>query len=460
MSGAAVVHVLDVWLDGQPAPLGRLEGLAGSTYPLRFTYAASYEGPPLSVGLPVRSAPYENEEARIFFDNLLPEGEQRRAVRAADAGRPVPEDDVAGLLEVIGAECPGAVSVVRPQDRPAKVVGDLDVHYESLSREQVGELLEAAARGEAPGRALRFSLAGVQRKIALAIDPKSGAFLRPREAGVPTTHLLKVRSGEPGFRTIVRNELLSLRLAKALGLPVCEAVADEIGGTEVLIVSRFDRVVDGRRVRRLHQEDAAQVMGLDRTEKYEDEASRRGKDAGLMALVHRISAAVAVPIEAEDLLRRVAFVNWLIGNVDAHAKNFAILYPEGGGRPNLAPFYDLVAVQAMDPSYDTMAMAFDGEANPAMIGAEHLRWLARLSDKRVPRSVADRRVKAFERMAQQALPAFDALERSGEFRRSEMKAVRDLVAARIRQANAVLGWAIPAEGDAPREVSGGWSLPS
>lgn len=457
-----VIQRLDVWLDGLPAPVGVVEGLAGATYPVRFTYSPDYDGPPISAAMPVRKASYENREARAFFDNLLPEGPQRGDVRRGEGERPLDAENVVGLLEVLGAECPGAVSVLPSGAAPVKGSGRLDADYERLSRREVGSLLAAAAQGQNPGRVIRFSLAGVQRKIALAIDPGTGDFLMPRHPGVPTTHLLKVEAaGDNRTRGIVRNELLCLRLASEVGLPAAQAESDEIGGIPTLVVRRYDRVVEGRVVHRLHQEDAAQALGLDRTEKYEDDAARRNREAGLQALVLRFGGLAVAPAEARDLLRRAAWFNWLVGNNDAHMKNFALLYTRGSRDAAVAPLYDLVSIEALPVGVHQMAMSMNGRSDGDEVDRAAVEWLARLDPaRRLPTSALRVRLDGFRQMAGRILPALDALVAEGEFGRQEVKPIRDVIASRVRRANDEMGWNIPAEGDAPIRAGGGWRLPS
>lgn len=458
-----VVQALDVWLNGQAKPLGRLEGLGGmGGYPIRFTYAPDYAGPALSASLPVRFEPYGNSEARIFFDNLLPEGLQRLRVVPPDGAGPFPEDDVAGLLAVLGPECAGAVSVVPSGSARAKRVGNLDEDYDRLSPQEVGRLLAAAARGENPDRRLGLALAGVQRKIALAIDPESGEFLLPNRPGIPTTHILKVQAaGEVELRGIVCNELCCLMLAARLGLTASKATRREFGGIEALVVERFDRRIEGRLVHRRHQEDAAQALGLDRSEKYEDEAQKRGKEAGLQALFTRCAGLTARPAETCEALRKAVFFNWLIANNDAHAKNFALLYPEGWGAPDLAPLYDLVSIEALTDRYRHMSMAIAGVVEPDEVTREGILWLAGLGQQRggPPRTILGARLAELRAIAETALPTLDALVADGEFARGEVKLIRDVVASRIRHLNGIMGWEIPAEGDAVVRRGGGWALP-
>src|SRR5690606_16575688 len=99
-----------------------------------------------------------------------------------------------------------------------------------------------------------------------------------------------------------------------------------------LLVERYDRVMDvsGRR-QRLHQEDFCQALGVVPEMKYQNEG---GPDlAQCFDLVRR-----ATRPSAPQILRLfdAAIFNALIGNHDAHAKNFSLLY--AGKAPVLAPF--------------------------------------------------------------------------------------------------------------------------
>ena len=108
---------LAVWLDSASVRVGVLsKSVAGGA--VNFVYDAVYLGnqhaAPLSVSLPLRTEAYADAETRVFFDNLLPEGERRRTEALT---RRIDPTDVFGLLEALGRECPGAVSVL-PLDAP------------------------------------------------------------------------------------------------------------------------------------------------------------------------------------------------------------------------------------------------------------------------------------------------------------------------------------------------------
>lgn len=57
-------------------------------------------------------------------------------------------------------------------------------------------------------------------------------------------------------------------------------------------------------------------------------------------------------------LWRALVLNWLIGNCDAHAKNFSLLYDTG--EPLLAPLYDLVSTTIYPALTRRLAMNIDG----------------------------------------------------------------------------------------------------
>ncbi len=95
-----------VKLDGRL--VGTIEELDGTT---RFTYAPAWlkrAGPPISVTLPLRPAPYEWPGLHPFFENLLPEGWYLEIVSRK---LKIPKEDAFGLLLGTCGDCVGAVEV-------------------------------------------------------------------------------------------------------------------------------------------------------------------------------------------------------------------------------------------------------------------------------------------------------------------------------------------------------------
>lgn len=461
-------------MDGAQGRVGALFGQPGGSFAVSFAYDPDYLGrpgaAPLSASLPLRAAPYGDAEARAFFDNLLPEGERRRTEALA---RRIDPADVVGLLTALGADCPGAVSVLPEGTGPVKVPGRLDVDYELLDEAHLAALVADVAAGRAAGTRARFSVAGVQRKLALARDPGTGGFLLP-QGGAPTTHILKVEARDGEHRGIVANEALCLDVFRRLGLPAVNAERMTISDIQVLVVSRYDRhVLDGL-VTRLHQEDAAQALGVPRELKYEDDAERAGvgpEQRGFAGLLERFAGLARGPGDARLLLLRAAHANWLLGNADGHLKNFALLH--GGARRgqvgfsqafgvglDLAPFYDVVCTGAYPEVDQALAMRIGHASRWDMV--ERNDWLLLAAQvfpgRRVGAGVLARQLGWLQGMAAAILPAIDAAVADGVATPVEAKPVRDVVGSRLRHLNRTLGWSIPAETDALIHRGGGWVM--
>lgn len=251
-----------------------------------------------------------------FFQHLGAEGwlrEQQARSDQLDA-----RDDL-GLLLRHGADCIGAVSV-----QPTH-------HITGPTITPAGDTLAAAAVQS------QRTLSGVQRKL-LVQQAKDGRY-RPAGNTGPAPFIAKLNSQH--HADLVRNEFISLRYAAALlgkgEVTQFERRAVLYGSTgegreEALIVTRFDRLPDGGKLR---LEDCAQILakpsGLDFTGKY---------DAGYEDVAEVIRQHSARPEIDLDKFFRLLLVNAIIGNGDAHLKNFSLLECREGLR--LAPAYDLL----------------------------------------------------------------------------------------------------------------------
>jgi serine/threonine-protein kinase HipA len=298
---------------------------------LRYTRAALDSFPRgvplLSSQLLLGDEPYPNAAARAFLDGLLPEGDPRRAI-ADDLG--LRADDTFGLARALGRDCAGAL-VIQPQSAGPPPTATV-LTAERLSESDVGVLvanLRSAPLG-ADSRT-RISLAGVQEKLLLTRLP-DGAWGRPID-GTPSTHILKPEI--QGYPNTVENEAFCMRLAKQLGLPVAEVQTGFAAGRKLLVVSRYDRIVDpDGAVRRIHQEDLCQATGTPPVRKYEEDGGPTlRKFAGLLS---------ATDPDSLPTLLAATTLNVAIGNGDAHAKNFSLLHDRSGAL-RLAPLYDLLS---------------------------------------------------------------------------------------------------------------------
>lgn len=360
---------LDVYCYGEPA--GRLS--APRSGELSFVYASSWieaGRPPISHSLPTGRSP-EPASVHAYFDGLLPEGSIREMVARTVHVSPA---NTAGLLAELGWDCAGALSVYPVGDIPVSDGDGSDVDW--LDDEHLASLIDELPRR--PLRAdetgdLRISLAGVQDKLPVVVNDAGQIGLahgdRKRNRRTPSTHILKTRIER--LPDSVANEAFCLRLASELGLRAASAEPRRVAGREFLLVRRYDRrrENDGR-VIRMHQEDFCQALGSPSDRKYEAEGG-----PGLPELFSTLRESSAVPaVDLPRLLDAVTF-NLLIGNHDAHAKNYSIIYDEAGAA-SLAPLYDLVstfAYRAVDRQLSAkLAMKIGGEYRADRVMARHL----------------------------------------------------------------------------------------
>ena len=210
----------------------------------------------------------------------------------------------------------------------------------------------------------RYSAAGAQDKLVVRLN--DGKLFLPLD-GTPSTHIVK--PGAADFPESVANELFCQRLADRLGVRAAEASALVIGGERYYVTRRFDREVADGRLQRLHQEDFCQMMSVDPEMKYESDGGPRFAD--LVMTLRRLHAALGETLALIDMF----VFNFLIGNADAHAKNYSVVYR--GRRPLLAPLYDAVSTAVYPELSRDYAMGIGGEMRMGRIGRDHF---ARLSE--------------------------------------------------------------------------------
>jgi serine/threonine-protein kinase HipA len=318
--------------------------------------------PLLSLSLPVANRRYPQGVVRAFLDGLLPEGESRQAI-ARDVG--VSRSDTYGLIRALGRDCAGAV-VIQPAEDPAPPAATTTT-AERLTPAEIEALvrdLRSAPLG-AGGR-VRVSLAGIQEKLVLTRMP-DGSWGRPVD-GTPSTHILKPEIA--AYPLTVENEAFCMRLAKHLGLDVAGVETTEIAGRKLIVVERYDRVVgsDGS-VERIHQEDFCQATGTPPETKYEEDGGPS------LRRVADVLQSVAAPDSLEGLLQAVT-LNVLLGNGDAHGKNFSLLH-DASGALTLTRLYDLM--NTLHYGDDRLAMYVDSvqrtdRVTTTRIVNEAVRW--------------------------------------------------------------------------------------
>lgn len=325
---AVKVQYLDVYLKGVFA--GKL---TSENAVLSFQYDEAYlqseKVVKLSASLPLQHEVLEHDVVYPYFSGLLPDEDVRKRL-ARYLG--VSDKNTFGLLKEIGGECAGAVSVYPEGVSPAsKATHD----YRVLEEDEAADILTSLDKKPlmAGEDDIRISGAGAQDKLVIAFV--DGKIAIPK-GNTPSTHIIK-----PAIKDIndsVFNEYFCMRLAAEIGLPVPEVSILWIKGTPYYVIKRYDRVLVDGEITRLHQEDFCQAMHIAPEIKYEDEGG-----PSLLDCFNLIDGRIkegAMPGKAKLTLLQGVLFNYLIGNGDAHGKNFSLLYD--GESEDLAPFYDLL----------------------------------------------------------------------------------------------------------------------
>ena len=363
MEELRISRSLDIFWDGRL--VGRYDLLEDGTE--LFTYDGGYlesaDAAPISHSLPLHVDPYGRRQLRPFFAGLLPEESQRQRISAYLG---LAESDDFSMLEAIGGECAGALEIV-PHGKTPHGNGD---SLSPCDEERLSGIVKSLPyRPMMAGEAgLRLSLAGAQSKLPVVF--RDGRFYLP-ENGTPSTHILKPELSE-WFKGIVCNEHCCMTLARAVGIPAAETGIIGVGGIPCLLVKRYDRSVDpvSGVVRRIHQEDFCQALGRPPEQKYQSDGGPLARE------VARLIKDGWSTTPAKDLLAFVDLVvfNAIIGNADAHDKNFSMLYD--GRNRRLAPGYDLVSTVFWPELASAPAMKIGGSDSINSIMSGHWRKFA------------------------------------------------------------------------------------
>jgi serine/threonine-protein kinase HipA len=319
-------------------------------------YVSSKTPTPFSISMPIQRDIYEGPNVRAFFSGLLPDDIARHKL-AQYLG--VSEKNPFALLEVIGGECAGALALYHEDDKPpAQKIEDI----EKLDDIQLQEILNLLKRRPlmAGGDNIRLSLAGAQDKLAVRLVDDSIALVK---GTTPTTHILKPVIED--IKDSVHNELFCLHLAKLLKIDTPKAEIRWLGSTPYFLVERYDRKLDANKeIKRLHQEDFCQALGILPEFKYEREGGP--SIARSLSLLQQHSLT---PVgDCLAFIHRLIF-NYLIGNSDAHGKNFSVLYLDG--HPVLAPAYDLLSTTIYPNLSPKMAMKIGEQYDPEFVSLRH-----------------------------------------------------------------------------------------
>ena len=325
-----------------------------------FAYEADWQSLrgafPVSLTMPLSEKEVTPEIFTPWAANLLPEAAQLTAV-----GRHlgVAPGDVIGLLSEIGRDTAGALSFGEPGSTASddwRLIED-----EAALQRIIDELPNKPFLAGDDG--VSMSLAGVQSKVAVALDG-SGAIYIPLN-GSPSTHILKPNSGR--LWGSVENEGFCLKLAELCGISTATFTSGRAGPRKYLLVARYDRQLRDGRWRRLHQEDFCQALGKPPSAKYErNQTGIRGPTLVDMIKLTRARMRSGDILSLLDL----AIFNILACNTDAHAKNYSILL-RGRIGASLAPAYDIMCAEPYEGITRNLAQTIAGKNRGEHIKRRH-----------------------------------------------------------------------------------------
>jgi serine/threonine-protein kinase HipA len=344
---------------------------------------------PLSHSLPLTDKRFGRNESRAFFAGVLPEQHQREVI-AKNLGISAKNDFA--MLDMIGGECAGAVTFL-PE---GQALPKRENSYRLLSPAALAEILRTLPRRPllAGEEGVRLSLAGAQDKIAVHV---SGDAISVPLAGAPSTHILKPAIER--FDGVVFNEALCMRLARSIGLRAASVETRSVEGIDFLLVERYDRTrnvtTGAETLLRLHQEDFCQALGVVPEKKYQIEGGPSLKDC--FALVREVSSAPVLDLNA---LLDAVILNLLIGNNDAHGKNFSLLYNDGQTR--LAPLYDVLSTSYYPELSSKMAMKIGGEFDAKKVRPQDFEHMA--EEAGLAKPIVRRRVLELSELVISKLP--------------------------------------------------------
>ncbi|MDD3375251.1 MAG: HipA domain-containing protein [Candidatus Omnitrophica bacterium] len=187
----------------------------------------------------------------------------------------------------------------------------------------------------------KFSISGVQPKLSVKLDKKQNMLIVVDAGG---EYILKPQQT---FLRIPENEQCCMDIAQELGIEVPPHCLLSLKDKSLAyVIKRFDR---DKRVK-IQQEDFVQIIGVN--DKYKGSVEQIGRK------LKEISSAPGYDVQL--FFDRVV-LNFIVGNGDAHLKNYAILHKEGGIR--LAPAYDIVCSKLVILNEDESAININGKKN-------------------------------------------------------------------------------------------------
>lgn len=335
-----MTEVLHAWIEGEY--VGYFER-SDPVIPAQFIYDSGTSRH-ISLSL-TQGEKHRKKAAKHFLDGLTPETPAaRRMMQTLTRARSTDSWD---LLNAVEGDLPGGILLHPEKDSFERGVPFMRPATEQSIASRIIAIHEGGTGYENPESPIRFSLAGVQGKFALARTSDGLDFWS--DAATASTHIVK--PAHKDHRGLNEVEAAALRLARNIGLDAVSAQVESFAGQETFITERFDRKIgSGDEVLRVHMEDVSQALGRSPEHKYDVTATE------VVNLLREHSADAQR--EVRRFIEQLAF-NVRIGNADAHAKNYSLLHH--GGVVTLSPLYDTVPITLFPEFAQDLAMNICGK---------------------------------------------------------------------------------------------------
>lgn len=298
-----------------------------------FAYAPDAESPgdQVSLTMPVRLESWSSPDLHPVFQMNLPEGALLEAIRRSIAK--ITDSDDLTILRVTGGNQVGRNRFSLTGESRPGIMETAESLSELLAFPDTVELFH----GLVSRYALRSGVSGIQPKVMLEAS----------ERGTAAVGSYIVKAWGADYPQLAANEFFCMTAVQRAGLPVPEFHLSGNGG--LFVMKRFD--MDNDRTP-LGFEDLCTLQGLGTHQKYNSTYERAARS------IKDFVAGEYLQQAREQFFASVVF-SCLLGNGDAHLKNFGVLYKAPGGPVRLSPVYDMVTTKAYIPK-DVPALSIAG----------------------------------------------------------------------------------------------------
>jgi serine/threonine-protein kinase HipA len=296
----------------------------------------------VSLTMPVRDAAFAARGLHPVFQMNMPEGYVLERLRNRLA-KTTPVNPML-LIALTGRGSPvGRIAV------KSDAIDQLLAHEKAPQGKSLSQILSWTGTEDlftelVDSYLLRTGISGVQPKV---IVPDTTGWSMDTRATMLMPELI-VKSGREEFPGLAINEFLCMDAARRAQMPVPEFFLSD--NRQLFVMRRFDREADQTPI---GFEDMAVLMGLGTEQKYASSYENIAKAIRIYCAPDQIRASL-------DQLFDIVALSCIVGNGDAHLKNFGILYRDPlGSDAHLAPAYDIVNTTAYLPD-DSLALRLAG----------------------------------------------------------------------------------------------------